>query len=338
MQSKPTAEFSNNTKQNGANTPAGDFLALIKTKSPLLIQTTAYCTSLQELAANRYHLVDASQNVTVLKSLALSAESTGKVVAADVRSLLLMIVADLVLAVKVADLDEIVGWDLRVEDTTEVVVFTELTVKASSDPKALEQCTQISGIGLETNADVSFAIELARIVLCIGFCRQRLDWFVTTSFRLVEVTPFHVASRYLLLRSLPADNRWTPLAKLYHSIPLLEAVVGYLRNSKLLPDCAFCSAGCEGERHYRTLISLLGSLATMHRVVNYHSSWARQRQVELFDVSGNPGFTAGRGYNSAGGAPGGVLPIKPEASPDLTSITDYMASSPDIIIHHKRTS
>ncbi|KZV36810.1 Cysteine-rich RLK (receptor-like protein kinase) 8 [Dorcoceras hygrometricum] len=76
MQSKPTAEFSNNTKQNEANTPAGDFLALIKTTSPLLIQTTAYCTSLQELAANRYHLVDASQNVTVLKSLALSAETT----------------------------------------------------------------------------------------------------------------------------------------------------------------------------------------------------------------------------------------------------------------------
>ncbi|KZV49954.1 hypothetical protein F511_04262 [Dorcoceras hygrometricum] len=46
-------------------------------------------------------------------------------------------------------------------------------------------------------------------------------------------------------------------------------------------------------------------LATMRRVVNYHSSWVRQRQVELFDVSGNPGFTAGHGFNPAGGAPGG---------------------------------
>ncbi|KZV30505.1 hypothetical protein F511_24512 [Dorcoceras hygrometricum] len=53
-------------------------------------------------------------------------------------------------------------------------------------------------------------------------------------------------------------------------------------------------------------------LATMRRVVNYHSSWARQRQVELFDASGiwvlcqgNPGFIAGRGFNPAGGAPGG---------------------------------
>ncbi|KZV32280.1 hypothetical protein F511_18459 [Dorcoceras hygrometricum] len=50
----------------------------------------------------------------------------------------------------------------------------------------------------------------------------------------------------------------------------------------------------------------------MPRVVNYHSSWARQRHVELFDASGirvlyhgNQGFTAGRGFNPAGGAPGG---------------------------------
>ncbi|KZV28713.1 abc transporter [Dorcoceras hygrometricum] len=43
-------------------------------------------------------------------------------------------------------------------------------------------------------------------------------------------------------------------------------------------------------------------LAAMRRVVNYHSSWARQQQVELFDASGNSGFTAGRGFNPAGGA------------------------------------
>ncbi|KZV28489.1 Alpha-glucan water dikinase, chloroplast [Dorcoceras hygrometricum] len=66
-----------------------------------------------------------------------------------------------------------------------------------------------------------------------------------------------------------------------------------------------CTERCEGERRYRTLISQLGLLATMRRVVNYHSSWARQQQVELFDASGNPGFTAGRGFNPAGGAPGG---------------------------------
>ncbi|KZV38705.1 hypothetical protein F511_32941 [Dorcoceras hygrometricum] len=48
-----------------------------------------------------------------------------------------------------------------------------------------------------------------------------------------------------------------------------------------------------------------GIVATMSRVVNYHSSWARQQQGELFDASGNPGSTAGRGFNPAGGAPGG---------------------------------
>ncbi|KZV32107.1 ATP-dependent Clp protease ATP-binding subunit ClpB [Dorcoceras hygrometricum] len=47
-----------------------------------------------------------------------------------------------------------------------------------------------------------------------------------------------------------------------------------------------------------------GILATMRRVVNYHSSWERQQQVALFDASGNPGSTAGRGFNPAGGAPG----------------------------------
>ncbi|KZV56857.1 uridine kinase-like protein 2, chloroplastic [Dorcoceras hygrometricum] len=54
------------------NKPVADFLALTKMTSPQLIQTTAYCTSLQELAANRYQPVDASQNVTVLKSLAVT--------------------------------------------------------------------------------------------------------------------------------------------------------------------------------------------------------------------------------------------------------------------------
>ncbi|KZV23539.1 hypothetical protein F511_02025 [Dorcoceras hygrometricum] len=49
--------------------------------------------------------------------------------------------------------------------------------------------------------------------------------------------------------------------------------------------CCCFLPGCEGERQYRILISLLGLLATMRRVVNYHSSWARQRQVELFDAS-----------------------------------------------------
>ncbi|KZV18431.1 rad21-like protein [Dorcoceras hygrometricum] len=63
--------------------------------------------------------------------------------------------------------------------------------------------------------------------------------------------------------------------------------------------------GCEGERQYHTLISLLGLLATMRRVVNYHSSWARQQQVELFDASGFPGYSDDRGADPSRGAPGG---------------------------------
>ncbi|KZV30758.1 hypothetical protein F511_03736 [Dorcoceras hygrometricum] len=47
--------------------------------------------------------------------------------------------------------------------------------------------------------------------------------------------------------------------------------------------------GCKGERQYRTLISLLGSLATMRRVVNYHSSWARQRQQQQPQVAQQSG-------------------------------------------------
>ncbi|KZV22095.1 hypothetical protein F511_09108 [Dorcoceras hygrometricum] len=60
-----------------------------------------------------------------------------------------------------------------------------------------------------------------------------------------------------------------------------------------------------------------GIVATMRRVVNYHSSWLLSvlgfdpmslrglvcSFVALF--SGNPGSTAGRGFNPAGGAPGG---------------------------------
>ncbi|KZV16900.1 hypothetical protein F511_35310 [Dorcoceras hygrometricum] len=42
-------------------------------------------------------------------------------------------------------------------------------------------------------------------------------------------------------------------------------------------------------------------LATMRRVVNYHSSWVGSHHAP----SGNPGFTAGRGFNPAGGASGG---------------------------------
>ncbi|KZV22050.1 u-box domain/leucine-rich repeat protein [Dorcoceras hygrometricum] len=154
-----------------------------------------------------------------------------------------------------------------------------------------------------------------------------------------------------------------PILRIFSSVvffasnPRLRFTVAFLRQFPSFPTVVWYVQGCEGEWKYRTLISLLGSLATMHRVVNYHSSWARQRQVDLFDASGIrpsvvvpffmhsicilsslfiavyscspywgltpmslwglacfvclclfsgiPGFTAGRGFNPAGGAPGG---------------------------------
>ncbi|KZV18220.1 WAS/WASL-interacting protein family member 1-like [Dorcoceras hygrometricum] len=63
-----------------------------------------------------------------------------------------------------------------------------------------------------------------------------------------------------------------------------------------------------------------GLVALMRRVVNYHSSWVGQQQVELLMHlvplgllcclpvcgSGFPGYSAGRGFDQAGGAPGGI--------------------------------
>ncbi|KZV55412.1 ethylene-insensitive protein 2-like [Dorcoceras hygrometricum] len=55
-----------------------------------------------------------------------------------------------------------------------------------------------------------------------------------------------------------------------------------------------------------------GLLALMRRVVNYHSSWVGQQQVELLmhlvfrcGVNGFSRIAVGRGYDPAGGAPGG---------------------------------
>ncbi|KZV55635.1 hypothetical protein F511_27315 [Dorcoceras hygrometricum] len=107
--------------------------------------------------------------------------------------------------------------------------------------------------------------------------------------------------------------RWTPLEKLYHPTTFFGSCRGLERKHEvavlvrefccagsvsvqlrdLVPSHNFKLPGCEGERQYRTLISLLGSLATMHRVVNYHSSWARQQQVELVDASAATGIMRG---------------------------------------------
>ncbi|KZV45063.1 hypothetical protein F511_12661 [Dorcoceras hygrometricum] len=69
-----------------------------------------------------------------------------------------------------------------------------------------------------------------------------------------------------------------------------EPAVGFvsyqISRDPICDNCCTEYRGCEGERQYRTLISLLDLLALMRQVVNYHSSWVGQRQVELFDASG----------------------------------------------------
>ncbi|KZV44587.1 hypothetical protein F511_43607 [Dorcoceras hygrometricum] len=142
------------------------------------------------------------------------------------------------------------------------------------------------------NVGQSFvACDWLCFVSCDWWCAVACDWYFAkasdwmTSVRLVFQLREIVRYCSLQLVVVTVASDWMALISCI-------AVVDFL-------------PVCEGERQYRTLISLLGSLATMRRVVNYHSSWARQQQVELFDASGNPGSTAGRGFNPAGGAPGG---------------------------------
>ncbi|KZV40769.1 hypothetical protein F511_13088 [Dorcoceras hygrometricum] len=216
------------------------------------------------------------------------------------------------------------------------------TYKTKQQPDKLRFDDIMLCVGIEV-ADVSFADgSLALIVLCFGSWRQqRLRGFQQESaigFR-----------NGVVLRNQSMREEDATSFKLVAS-PRIDVAAGSSRGGSVL--CCFglasvCPAAgrCEGERRYRTLISLLGSLATMSRVVNYHSSWARKQQGELFDASGSlgvvswrvahyhtmntprghysllmipgamfeflsslegkPGFTAGRGFNPAGGAPGG---------------------------------
>ncbi|KZV47014.1 hypothetical protein F511_34806 [Dorcoceras hygrometricum] len=176
-------------------------------------------------------------------------------------------------------------------------------------------------VGIE-GADVSLAViirEYVDVSITVERCVDDVDFTVreedATSFELVATPRIDVAAGssrgysggfpsfpvvVLLVRSsLDSSLEALPFYTSFRSCNWLveEREVAAVR--------VLHRPGCEGERRYRTLISLLGLLATMRRVVNYHSSWARQQQVELFDASGNPGFTAGRGFNPAGGATGG---------------------------------
>ncbi|KZV31223.1 putative Histone-lysine N-methyltransferase ATXR5 [Dorcoceras hygrometricum] len=178
-------------------------------------------------------------------------------------------------------------------------------------------------VGIEV-ADVSFAAgSLARIVLCFGSWRQqRLRGFQQES--VIEFRNGVVLRNQLYCRqsmgvialivcllvvnagqpSCSAKRMRRRLGKLQRRVLMLLLVAAW--GSVLC--CFGLASGCPAAgRRAATPHSHLpaGIVATMRRVVNYHSSWARQQQVELFDASGNPGSTAGRGFNPAGGAPGG---------------------------------
>ncbi|KZV52438.1 hypothetical protein F511_21620 [Dorcoceras hygrometricum] len=131
-----------------------------------------------------------------------------------------------------------------------------------------------------------------------------IDHQVTIYLHAQNITMFptnETCSKMMRRRFVVATG--SPAASEFRRYCLLLVFELDLQRSYGLDEIVF--DGCEGERQYRTLILPAGTIATMCRVVNYHSSWARQQQVELFDESGNPGSTAGRGFNPAGGAPRG---------------------------------
>ncbi|KZV31052.1 ACT-like protein tyrosine kinase family protein isoform 1 [Dorcoceras hygrometricum] len=72
--------------------------------------------------------------------------------------------------------------------------------------------------------------------------------------------------------------RWTPLKKLYHPTPFFGSSRGLERKHEV---AARVRRVAIPHSHLPA-----GIVATMRRVVNYHSTWARQQQVELFDASG----------------------------------------------------
>ncbi|KZV58138.1 hypothetical protein F511_35436 [Dorcoceras hygrometricum] len=177
-------------------------------------------------------------------------------------------------------------------------LFCSCEVALDSSREALSSYTIFGSFrGLERKHEVAV---LVREFCCAGSVSVQLrDLVPSHSFKLpIWLLSFCISKQRLVVQ----------LREIVCSVACQLVVVTVASDWMALVSCITVVdflPGCEGERQYRTLITLLGSLATMRRVVNYHSSWARQQQVELVDASGNPGSTACRGFNPAGGAPGG---------------------------------
>ncbi|KZV31089.1 hypothetical protein F511_28266 [Dorcoceras hygrometricum] len=159
--------------------------------------------------------------------------------------------------------------------------------------------------------------EIFATVACCWYCARSSDWMTSvvrcrfdqlqrcvTMLRLVPAER-SVMRCFVLATGYPASGSEDCVSyatSFEHQFPYLEyfpvfrslflrtlehcSAVSFSGEFPSFPVVVLLVRGCEGERQYHTLISLLGSLATMRRVVNYHSSWVRQRQVELFYASG----------------------------------------------------
>ncbi|KZV50173.1 hypothetical protein F511_20295 [Dorcoceras hygrometricum] len=169
-----------------------------------------------------------------------------------------------------------------------------------------------------TVACVWFAVACVWFsVACVWlFCAGASDWMTREFLRRIPVVSGHrllrlrsvgllSLRRFVSYPSLMQRRSWkritetSPLFSLLASDPSLLGLVSCC----IVAVVSYQDARASGNTALSSPCWDL--LATMRRVVNYHSSWARQQQVELFDASGNPGFTAGRGFNPADGAPGG---------------------------------
>ncbi|KZV22282.1 xyloglucan endotransglucosylase/hydrolase protein 2-like [Dorcoceras hygrometricum] len=131
-----------------------------------------------------------------------------------------------------------------------------------------------------TPDDVSISVVLraTSIVTRPACFLQNLALFTVNfsgHFPFIPATVFHIrGSVGLLLKSSFI---------LYRSWKL-QVVQGEIAGrQKLIPVRVFVRAGRAAIPHSHLPA---GIVATMRRVVNYHSSWARQQQVEWFDASG----------------------------------------------------
>ncbi|KZV31041.1 hypothetical protein F511_14981 [Dorcoceras hygrometricum] len=94
-------------------------------------------------------------------------------------------------------------------------------------------------------------------------------------------------SRFVSYPSLRQQRSWKRIEETSPSFSLLASypsLLGHCFVSRCIAVVSYQDARASGNTALSSPCWVL--LATMRRVVNYHSSWARQRQVELFDASG----------------------------------------------------